>query len=98
MVEFNQTRANDANYLQGFGGDTSNAIIACARQGAPCAYLTRIGDDAFGHKLLGLWQAESVGTQGVRPMPLRTPQSISSPTVKVVMRFHICAAARQPAA
>ena len=66
MVEFNQTRANDANYLQGFGGDTSNAIIACARQGAPCAYLTRIGDDAFGHKLLGLWQAESVGTQGVQ--------------------------------
>ena len=28
MVEFNQTRAGDPNYLQGFGGDTSNAIIA----------------------------------------------------------------------
>lgn len=66
MVEFNQTRANDANYLQGFGGDTSNAIIACARQGVPCAYLTRIGDDAFGRMLLDLWQAESVGTQGVQ--------------------------------
>ena len=66
MVEFNQTRANDANYLQGFGGDTSNAIIACARQGAPCAYVTRIGDDAFGRMLLDLWQAESVGTQGIQ--------------------------------
>ena len=66
MVEFNQTRANDANYLQGFGGDTSNAIIACARQGVPCAYITRIGDDAFGRMLLDLWQAESVGTQGVQ--------------------------------
>ena len=66
MVEFNQTRAGDAHYLQGFGGDTSNAIIACARQGVPCAYLTRVGDDAFGHLLLDLWHAESVGTQEVQ--------------------------------
>lgn len=66
MVEFNQTRPNDANYLQGFGGDTSNAIIACARQGVPCAYLTRIGDDAFGRMLLDRWHAEKVGTQGVQ--------------------------------
>lgn len=66
MIEFNQTRPGEPNYLQGFGGDTSNAIIACARQGAACAYLTRVGDDAFGRMLLGLWQAESVGTQGVQ--------------------------------
>src|SRR5690606_41038930 len=43
LIEFNQTRAGDPHYLQGFGGDTSNAVIAAARQGARCAYLTRVG-------------------------------------------------------
>ena len=66
MIEFNQTRPGEPNYLQGFGGDTSNAIIACARQGAPCGYITRIGDDAFGRMLTALWEAENVGTQGVQ--------------------------------
>ena len=66
MIEFNQTRPGEANYLQGFGGDTSNAIIACARQGAPCGYITRIGDDQFGRMLQELWNAEGVGTQGVQ--------------------------------
>ena len=66
MIEFNQTRPGEPNYLQGFGGDTSNAIIACARQGAPCGYLTRIGDDEFGRMLRERWNAENVGTQGVQ--------------------------------
>ena len=65
MIEFNQTEPGQRNYLQGFGGDTSNAIIACARQGAPCGYITRLGDDEFGRMLLGLWRAESVDTRGV---------------------------------
>lgn len=66
MVEFNQTHLGEPQYLQGFGGDTSNAIIACARQGVPCAYVTRVGDDAFGHLFMRLWHAENVGTQGVQ--------------------------------
>lgn len=65
MIEFNQTRSGEPNYLQGFGGDTSNAIIACARQGAATGYLTRLGDDAFGRMFLDLWQAEGVATDGV---------------------------------
>ncbi|MBL8378096.1 MAG: sugar kinase [Burkholderiales bacterium] len=65
MVEFNQTRPGEHNYLQGFGGDTSNAIIACARQGASTAYLTRLGDDDFGRQLLQLWADEGVSTNGV---------------------------------
>ncbi len=65
MVEFNQTQPGQPHYLQGFGGDTSNAMIACARQGVSSAYVTRIGEDAFGHMLQGLWQAENVDTQGV---------------------------------
>ncbi|HTT11088.1 MAG TPA: sugar kinase [Burkholderiaceae bacterium] len=65
MVEFNQTVAGEPHYRQGFGGDTSNAVIAAARQGAHCAYLTRVGKDRFGEQLLALWRAEGVDTTGV---------------------------------
>ena len=65
MVEFNQTRAGEPNYLQGFGGDTSNTIIAAARAGARTAYVTRLGDDEFGRLLLDLWRREGVDASGV---------------------------------
>jgi len=65
MVEFNQTTPGQAQYLQGFGGDTSNASIAAARAGARTAYLTRIGADNFGRLLLQLWAQEGVNTSGV---------------------------------
>jgi len=66
MVEFNQTRAGEPQYLQGFGGDTSNAAIAAARAGARSAYLTRLGADTFGSALLQLWQDEGVDTSAVQ--------------------------------
>jgi 2-dehydro-3-deoxygluconokinase len=65
MVEFNQTRPGEPHYLQGFGGDSSNMIIAAARTGARTAYVTRVGDDVFGRMLLELWQEEGVATHGV---------------------------------
>jgi 2-dehydro-3-deoxygluconokinase len=65
MLEFNQTEAGSPNYLQGFGGDTSNAAIAAARAGARTAYLSRVGRDAFGHALLNLWQQEGVSVEAV---------------------------------
>ena len=65
MVEFNQTTPGQAQYLQGFGGDTSNAAIAAARAGARAAYLTRVGGDTFGRSLLQLWAHEGVNTAGV---------------------------------
>lgn len=66
MVEFNQTGADGGrSYLQGFGGDTSNAIIAASRQGARCAYLSRLGDDDFGRMCLALWRGEGVDTSAV---------------------------------
>jgi 2-dehydro-3-deoxygluconokinase len=65
MLEFNQTRPGEPHYLQGFGGDTSNAVIAAARAGARTTYLTRLGQDNFGNALLALWQREGVDTSGV---------------------------------
>ncbi|SIT24341.1 sugar kinase [Achromobacter sp. MFA1 R4] len=66
LVELNQTHKGQRQYLQGFGGDTSNAAIAAARQGARCAYLTRVGNDAFGQQFLDLWRTENVDTSGVQ--------------------------------
>jgi 2-dehydro-3-deoxygluconokinase len=65
MVEFNQTNPAVAQYQQGFGGDTSNAIIAASRAGARAAYLTRVGNDWVGEKLLALWREERVDTASI---------------------------------
>lgn len=71
MLEFNQTQAEPPLYLQGFGGDTSNATIAAARAGARVGYLSRLGQDHWGQLLMALWAREGVDTRAV----LRDPQS-----------------------
>jgi 2-dehydro-3-deoxygluconokinase len=67
MVEFNETHAESgAIYRPGHGGDTSNTIIAAARQGASTAYFTHLGDDAFGRQFLDLWDKEGVWRERVK--------------------------------
>lgn len=69
MLEFNQQPVGEDGrrlYLEGFGGDTSNAAIAAARQGARVAYVTAIGDDPAGERFMELWQREGVDVGGVR--------------------------------
>jgi 2-dehydro-3-deoxygluconokinase len=63
MIEFNQME--ERRFLQGYGGDSSNMIIAAARSGARTAYVTRVGDDEFGRMFLELWRREGVDTGGV---------------------------------
>ena len=65
MLEFNQTQQEPPMYLQGFGGDTSNAVIAAARAGARAGYLSRLGQDHWGRLLMQLWAREGVDTSGV---------------------------------
>ncbi len=60
MVEFNQTVPGARNYLQGFGGDTSNAVMAAARAGAHCGYVSAVGDDVFGQNLIDLWRLAGI--------------------------------------
>ena len=70
MVEFNQSGgAGSRNYLQGFGGDSSNFSIAAARQGAKVAYFTRLGDDIYGQMLRDLWAREGVDASTVESDP-----------------------------
>lgn len=66
MIEFNQSQPGRPEFLQGFGGDTSNFCIAAARQGASTGFVSAIGDDPFGRLLAGMWQAERVDTTYVR--------------------------------
>jgi 2-dehydro-3-deoxygluconokinase len=73
MIEFNQVKEGDGrNFLQGFGGDTSNFAIAAARQGATVGYISALGRDANGASLRALWDAEGVdhslvGTHATAP-------------------------------
>ncbi len=69
LLEFNQTQRDPPLYLQGFGGDTSNAVIAAARAGARTAYLSRLGKDHWAGLLMGLWQREGVDSQAVLADP-----------------------------
>jgi 2-dehydro-3-deoxygluconokinase len=70
MIEFNQTKEVELRgapcYLQGFGGDSSNMIVAAARHGARTAYVTRLGDDEFARLFLDLWKKEGVDASGVK--------------------------------
>ncbi len=59
LVELNQPK-DGAPFVQGFGGDTSNAMIAAARLGADAAYFTAVGADKFGQALTQLWLKEGV--------------------------------------
>jgi 2-dehydro-3-deoxygluconokinase len=69
MLEFNQTQPDRPDYLQGFGGDTSNVVIAAARAGSRTAYLSRVGRDWFGDQLLSLWASEGVDASAVEIDP-----------------------------
>jgi 2-dehydro-3-deoxygluconokinase len=70
LVELHQTGgAGSDQYLQRFGGDSSNFIISAARQGARGGYVSAVGDDTFGRMFLDLWQVEGVDTSTVKIDP-----------------------------
>ncbi|MDN7968536.1 sugar kinase [Burkholderia multivorans] len=69
MIEFNQAQPGRAEFLQGFGGDTSNFCVAAARQGASTGFVSAVGDDPFGRMLGELWGTEGVDTRFLRIDP-----------------------------
>jgi 2-dehydro-3-deoxygluconokinase len=68
MIEFaNFSNINgQAKYLQGFGGDTSNFVIALARQGNRVGYFTHVGYDTFGRMFMELWHQNKVDVSKVK--------------------------------
>lgn len=70
LMEFAEVRrAGERLYLPGLGGDTSNVIVAAARQGAKTAFIGAVGDDPFGRSFLELWDREGVDRSGVARPP-----------------------------
>ncbi len=68
MLEFNQLAARPdgtRHYLEGHGGDTSNAAIAAARQGVRVGYITALGNDMPGDSFMALWAREGVDASTV---------------------------------
>src|SRR5207342_2145947 len=72
MLEFNQLplEADGArHYLEGHGGDTSNAAVAAARHGAPegikVGMITGLGRDMPGDSFMALWAREGIDTSTV---------------------------------
>jgi 2-dehydro-3-deoxygluconokinase len=68
MLEFSQLPVGAdgvQHYLEGFGGDTSNAAVAAARQGASVGYVTALGADMPGDRFMTLWTREGVDTSCV---------------------------------
>ena len=54
------------------GGKGSNQAVGAARLGAEVDFLTAIGDDAFGHDAIALWEAEGVHAEAVLAPPAAT--------------------------
>lgn len=72
MLEFNQQPDGPDGrslYLEGHGGDTSNAAIAAARSGAEVGMIAHMGQDRPGQSFAELWAAEGVDTACVRTDP-----------------------------
>ena len=64
LYELSRSR-DGTTWASGFGGDTSVMAIAAARAGARAAYVSAVGDDAFGREFLELWTREGVDARGV---------------------------------
>ncbi|HZR94573.1 MAG TPA: ribokinase [Gaiellaceae bacterium] len=58
------------------GGKGSNQAVGAARLGAEVDFLTAIGDDAFGHDAVALWEREGVRAE---PVVVGTAATMSAP-------------------
>src|SRR5262249_53371613 len=68
MLEFNQLPLQPdgtRHYLEGHGGDTSNAAVAAARHGAKTGMITGVGRDMPGDSFMALWEREGIDTSTV---------------------------------
>ena len=74
MIELAELPDASRGLMQlGFGGDASNVAIAAARQGLRSGFVSAVGDDTFGTRLIELWDRETVDRRYVlRPAGSRT--------------------------
>ena len=54
-------------FRSGWGGDTANFVLAAARLGGACGYVTRVGQDAFGRAFVEMLGRQGVDASHVKP-------------------------------
>ena len=52
-------------FRYGWGGDTANFVLAAARLGGACGYVTRVGEDAFGTAFVTMLETHGVDASQV---------------------------------
>ena len=52
-------------FRRGWGGDTANCVLAAARLGGACSYITRVGDDEFGRAFVAMLERNGVDASQV---------------------------------
>lgn len=67
LIEF--VRRDDGLYQRSIGGDTSNAAVSAAKQGASVGYLTSLGAGRFGDAVIAYWAEEGVDASHVTRHP-----------------------------
>jgi len=53
------------HFRRGWGGDTANCVLAAARLGGACSYITRVGDDEFGRAFVAMLERNGVDASQV---------------------------------
>ena len=53
-------------FRRGWGGDTANFVLAAARLGGDCGYVTRVGQDAFGTAFVAMLETSGVDASQVK--------------------------------
>lgn len=71
MVELSSARAiaEAETFDVGYGGDVMNALVMAAKLGARVGYVSKVGDDAFGHRLMAAWAREGIDLRSCRLVP-----------------------------
>lgn len=55
--------AEAGTFLRSVGGAELNVALTLARLGVPAAWVSRLGDDGFGHHIAGLARAHAIGVE-----------------------------------
>ena len=88
LIEFNQ-KENSGLFELGYGGDTSNTVIAAARHGVRSAYFSHVGADKFGQMLKKIVDGRRCRTIHMfKNLKSHLQEYILSRTMKRVMYFH----------
>src|SRR5258705_6252731 len=66
-------RGADGRFALASSGDTFNTAIYLARAGAPAAFASALGDDAFSDAIVALAKAEGIATDLILRVPGRLP-------------------------